>query len=161
VSFPAFHSVSNLHFTTGNRTAVQNCHATRGQLKSTICTSIVYVGHVRAATPTIMSTSLDVRIQSFLEGALMEVILWNLYADFHAFKVLKKTYVLWWQKYFRRKVQESNQVYFWDGYLNQDSHQKFNELLATDSWNKDHRCHRESASCLDKWQKLSVWKVHV
>ncbi len=38
----AFYPVPNPRFTTGNRTAVQNRHAERGQLKSTIFTSIGY-----------------------------------------------------------------------------------------------------------------------
>jgi hypothetical protein len=42
VRFPAIYPVSNPCLTAGNSAAVQNCHAARGQLKSTICTSIVY-----------------------------------------------------------------------------------------------------------------------
>ncbi len=40
--FPAFYPVSNLCFTAGNRTSVQNCHAAPRQLKSAICTSVVH-----------------------------------------------------------------------------------------------------------------------
>jgi hypothetical protein len=53
----AFYLVSNLCFTAENRTAVQNCHAAGGQLKSTICTSIVH--GVSSVAVTVLMQKLD------------------------------------------------------------------------------------------------------